>query len=465
MSYATVSRPATARPGYAKGRNPMACRSSFPRVLVTVLALLSLLATACGGDDGQANPAAQTRAPGEKIALTFWSWVPGVGKAVELWNQRNPDVQVSLEKIPAGGKGGYAKMFSAIQAGNPPDVAQVEYQAIPDFILADGLLDLRQYGVEQHRDAFVDWQWAQGVFGDGVYAVPQASGPMGYFYRADLFEKWGITAPATWAEFEQAARKVRAADPSAYLTAFPPTDAGWFTSLAWQAGARWFGTDGDTWTVNMDSEQTRKVADFWDRLRTRDLVKVEPTQQSGWYADLQAGKIVSWVGPQWGDAILSGNAPGTAGKWRVAPMPQWEAGGKASANWGGSSSAVLKGAKHPQEATDFAVWLNSNPDSVALLMDGGYGWPAAKQAADGAAQSKVYDFFGGQKINEVFAESDRNVDKNWRWIPTSTATFEHLKSGVQAAISGNGTLADAVRTAQDKTVADLKSKGLQVRVG
>ncbi|WP_179956814.1 ABC transporter substrate-binding protein [Amycolatopsis anabasis] len=438
-------------------------RRRHRRLLPGLLAALALVATACSGGDEPA--AVQGRQPGEKITLTFWSWVPGVNKAVDLWNQRNPEVQVKLEKIPAGGQGGYAKMFSAIQAGNPPDIAQVEYQAIPDFVLSGGLTDLKPLGIERRRGAFTEWQYEQGVFGDGIYAVPQASGPMGLFYRADLFEKWGIAPPATWADFEQAARKVRAADPAAYLSAFPPTDAGWITSLAWQAGAKWFGTEGDTWTVHMDSEPTRRVADFWDRLRTQDLVKVEPTQQAAWYADIQSSRVVAWVGPQWGDAILSGNAPGTAGKWRAAPLPQWQPGQQASSNWGGSSSALLKGGKYPKDAFDFAMWLNSDPESVKLLMDGGYGWPASKQAADGPARAKAYEFFGGQKINEVFAESDRNVNKDWRWIPTSTATFDHLKSGMQAAVSGNGTLADAIRKVQEQTVADLRAKGLQVKVG
>ncbi|WP_051116281.1 ABC transporter substrate-binding protein [Amycolatopsis nigrescens] len=441
----------------------MARHGSFPRILLPLLVVLALVGTACGsGDEPGAAPA---RKPGEKITMTFWSWVPGASKSVDLWNQRNPEVQVKLEKIPAGGQGGYPKMFSAIQAGTPPDIAQVEYQAIPNFLLSDGLTDLKPYGVEEHKSKFVDWQWGQGSFGEGVYAIPQASGPMALYYRSDLFEKWGITPPATWAEFEQAARKVRAADPSAYLTSFPPTDAGWFTSLSWQAGAHWFGTEGDTWTVDMGNPQTRKVADYWDRMVKDDLVKVQPTQQGPWYADLQDGKIAAWVGPQWGDAIMAGNAPDTSGKWRVAYMPQWDAGARASANWGGSSSAVLKGAKYPKEAMEFAVWLNSDPESVRLLMDGGAGWPASQQAADGPAQAKEYPFFGGQKINEVFAEADRNVDKNWKWNPTSVATFDHLKSAVQESISGGGTLADALRVVQDKTVADLQTKGLQVKVG
>ncbi|MEL7976305.1 extracellular solute-binding protein [Isoptericola sp. F-RaC21] len=436
---------------------------------VAGMVLTGLIAACSGGSGGDqaavsAAHAVPSKAPGEKVELTFWSWVPGVDKAVDLWNSENPDVQVTLEQIPSGSAGGYAKMHSALEAGTgAPDLAQIEYQEIPGFLLDGGLVDLTQYGVQKDRDKFVDWQWQQGVFGDGVYAVPQASGPMALFYREDLFTKWGIDVPTTWVEFRTAAQEVREADPDAYISTFPPGNSAWFASLAWQNGGSWFGTDSGSWTVDIDNEQTREVARYWDQMVADDLVKTEPDFANGWYSDLQDGRITAWVGAQWGDAIISGNAPDTAGKWRVAPMPQWDEGGDfRSANWGGSSTAVLTGSEHPAEAKDFAVWLNTDPESIDLLIGGGYGWPAAADAFDGSALDKKNEFFGGQRINDVFADADAAIDRDWSWIPTTAATYQSLNDGFQSAIAGDGTFVEAVEDAQAKTVADLKAKGLPV---
>lgn len=437
--------------------------SNLRRLLVAILAMATLAVAGCGSGDDSSAP--KQRQAGQKITMTFWSWVPGVDKAVDLWNSQNPDVQVKLEKIPSGSAGGYAKIHSALKAGQAPDLAQVEYQVIPEFLLDDGLVDLKPLGIEKHKGDFVDWQWEQGVFGDGVYAVPQASGPMAMIYREDLFAQWGIPVPTTWDEYEQAARVIRQKDPNAYISTFPPGNSAWFTSLAAQAGAQWFDVSGDKWKVDMDTPETVKVAEYWNRMRTDGLIKTDPDFQNGWYADLQNGHIATWVSAQWGDAILSGNAPGTAGKWRVAPMPQWESGGKASANWGGSSTAVLKGAEYPEEAMKFALWLNTDPQSIDLLIAGGYGWPAAKGAFEGTALDKPYDFFGGQKINDIFAEADQNIDKNWKWIPTTTGMYQHLNDGFQDAVDGRGSFVDTVHAAQKQTVADLKAKGLQVAGG
>lgn len=412
-----------------------------------------------GSDDGSGP---KERKPGQKITLTFWSWVPGIDKPVALWNSQNPDVQIRLQKVSPAGGAQYAKMHAALKAGNPPDLAQVEYQVIPEFLLDKGLVDLSKYGVGKYKHLFVDWQWQQSVFGSGVYAVPQASGPMGLFYRRDLFDRWGIAAPATWDDYEAAARTIRKADRTAYIATFPPTNGGWFTALAWQAGAKWFGTDGDTWTIDIDSPQTRKVAEYWEGLIKGGLVKTEPDSQDGWYADLQHGKIVSWPSAQWGDALLSGNAANTSGKWRASPIPMWDKAHPVSANWGGSTTALLTGGDYPTDALKFAVWLNTDPKSIDLLIHGGYGWPAAQGAFHGSALDKPSAFFGGQRYNDVFAASDKLIDKSWQWIPTISATYKHLGDEFTKAINDKSSFATAIANVQAATVADMKAKGLKV---
>ncbi len=404
--------------------------------------------------------------PDGPVELTFWSWVPGIDAAVDLWNEQNPDIQVRLEAVPAGSNGTYAKIYSALKAGNgAPDISQVEYQELPGFVLENGLVDLGPLGMSDATDEFVDWQLAQTTFGDAIYAVPQASGPMGLFYREDIFSELGIDAPATWEEYADAARIVH--ESGRYINTFPPGNSAWFAALAWQAGAEWFGLDGDTWTVDIDSPETMKVAEYWQGLIDEGVIATEPDFANGWYGQLQSGEITAWPSAQWGGEILEGNAPDTAGAWRVAPMPQWsDADEFQSANWGGSATAVLAGTDHPEEAYAFATWLNTDPESIDLLIAGGYGWPAATAALDGSALDVEDPFFGGENANrDVFAESDKSINNNWGWIPTTASTYATLNDGFTAAIAGNGTLMDAVEAAQKQTIADLEAKGLQVRAG
>lgn len=433
-------------------------RSGLPRRLWAPMLCAALLLVSCG----EPAPSGQT---GRPVELEFWSWVPGIEKAVRLWNDRHPDVQVRVNVIPSGERGGYAKIHSSVKSGTGPDLAQVEYMHIPSFLLEGELMDLRPYGAERYRHLFADWQWRQGAIANGVYAIPQAAGPMAMYYRKDLFDNWNIPVPRTWSDYERAARTIRQRDPRASITTFPLANGWWFSGLAWQAGARWVRTEGNTWVVNVNDPATRKVARYWDRLHRQDLVSTKQDQQSGWYADIQRGRIVTWIAAQWSDAILKGNAPDTKGKWAVAPMPQWRAGERASANWGGSSTAVLRGSAHPEQALRFAVWLNTDPAAVRSLFDTGYGWPAAKDAVRGLNLTKPDPFYGRQDIGPVFDEAARNVDTSWKWLPTVYATITHLQDAFAVAAAEGKSFASALDDAQRRSIDDMRAKDLWVRGG
>ncbi|MEC4017848.1 ABC transporter substrate-binding protein [Streptomyces sp. H27-D2] len=449
---------------------PAPLRRSVLGAGAAVAAGIALAGCGDSGDDKSGGrsgkPEGRKRKKGQKITLTFWSWVPGIDKPVDLWNSRHPEVQIKLEKVSAVNGAQYAKMHAAIKAGDPPDLGQIEYAIVPSFLLDGGLLDLAKHGASRQKGKFVGWQWGQSVFGDAVYAIPQDSGPMGLFLRQDLLDRWNIETPATWDDYEAAAKAVR--KKGAYLETFSATNGNRFAGLAWQAGARWFGTQGDTWTVSIDDDATRRVADFWGSLVGRKLIRTIPDRQNAWYKDIQTGDMVSWLGASWGDALLVGNAPKTEGEWRVAPMPQWKKGENAHANWGGSTTAVFAATDYPEDALDFAVWLNSDPASVKLLIKGGYGFPSAKSGYSTADLESRKDFFGGQHYSEIFAAAGKAVDTSWKWGPAVDTLYQRLGDSFTEAISDGGSASSfrsVLKQVQRQTLADLKDKGLKAEAG
>ncbi|MGH3167121.1 MAG: ABC transporter substrate-binding protein, partial [Trebonia sp.] len=226
--------------------------------IATAAVALTLAACSSGGSTSGTNGSTSAGASSGKVTLTFWSWVPGISRSVSLWNKTHPGIQVNLDETTSGNAGTYAKMYSALQAGNAPDLGQVEYSMLPNFEHVGGLVDLSQYGVGSVRQDFVPWTWGQVTQGGAVYAIPQDIGPMGLFHRADLFSKDGLTVPTTWAQYLSDAKKVHAAHPNVYITAFPSNDAQWFSGLAWQAGAKWFGISGDSWVAGLDDPPSQQ---------------------------------------------------------------------------------------------------------------------------------------------------------------------------------------------------------------
>ena len=225
---------------------------------VAVVSALALAGCSSGGADtggGSGGGGAAACAPSEgAVDLTFTSWVPGMDKVVELWNEKNPDIQVEFTTGPSGNAGTYQNFFNQIKAGNAPDIGQVEYDALPNFRVQDGLENIAACkGIADAKGQFVDWTWSQVTFGedDAVYAIPQDSGPMAMYYRADLFEAAGIPVPTTWEEYAKAAAQIKAQ--GSFITNFPKTDVNWFAGMVWQNGGQWFANDGDNWSVELTS--------------------------------------------------------------------------------------------------------------------------------------------------------------------------------------------------------------------
>lgn len=445
-------------------------QSSLVRHGVIGAAVMALAAvTACGGGDGTGggDAADGSCAPSSgPVTLQYWSWVPGMQEAVDLWNSQNPDVQVELKSTPAGNAGTYQNMSNALKAGNAPDLGQIEYDSLASFRLQGGLHDIAECpGMDTAQPLFADWTWSQVGFGadgeDGIWAIPQDTGPMALFYREDIFDDLGLEAPGTWEEYAAAAAELNEA--GKYITHFSQTDPNWFTGLLWQNEATMFQRDEDTWEVTVDRPESRQVAEYWqelidDGLVATDLQGFSPALYKAW----NDGEVVTWISAAWGYSTIRDNAASTEGTWAVAPMPQWEAGQQRAGNWGGSTTAVLSGSEHPAEAAEFALWLNTDPDALEILNREGGLYPAATEGLELPALQEPVEFYGGQKIFDVFAEASANVDTGFTWGPTMTDTYRFLSDGMAGALGGKDTLTDVLEQTQSQSVDSLRKQSLDV---
>ena len=425
---------------------------------------LALAGCSTASGDGGTSAAGDCTPSDGKVDLTFTSWIPGIEDAVQMWNDENPDIQVAVQTGPNGNSGTYQNFFNQLKAGNAPDLGQIEYDALPNFRVQDGLEDLAACAdVVAAEEQFVPWTWGQVTLGTDaeIYGVPQDSGPMGLFYRSDLFEANGIAVPTTWDEYKEAAKKVRAA--GGYITNFSQTDINQFAGFVWQADGQWFQNDGDEWTVDLTSDASKTVADYWQELLDEDLVSTYPAWTDEWNNAYNSGEVWSWNSAVWGANSIASGAPDTAGKWSVALAPQWNAGEAKAGNWGGSSVAVFKGTEHLYEATKFALWLNTSDEALTTLNTSANIYPATIAGLDLPSLQEGVEFYGGQKIYDVFAEAAGQVNPDFVWGPTMTQTYADVADGFKAAASGQGTLFESLENAQSTTIDALKAQSIPVK--
>jgi len=428
-----------------------------------IIAAISLTGCAAGSGSGSTDGAVDCKPSDGKVELSYTSWIPGIETVVDMWNKKNPDIQVKVQTGPNGNGGTYKNFFNQLSAGNAPDLGQIEYDALPNFRVQDGLTNLASCGiVTDAKDEFIDWTWNQVTFGedDAVYAVPQDTGPMAMYYRADLFEAAGIPVPTTWDEYAAAAAKIR--EQGGYITNFPQNDVNWFAGLVWQKDGSWFSNKDDAWDVTLTSPESEEVADYWQNLIAGDLVSKVPAWTDEWNNAYNTGSDWTWISAVWGANSISSGAPDTTGKWAVAPMPQWTAGEEKAGNWGGSSTAVLKGSDHPYEAAKFALWLNTDPEALTALNKEANLYPATKDGLTLPVLSEGVEFYGNQKIYDIFADAANQTNADFTWGPTMTQTYADVADGFGEVLGGKGTLGDALKTGQTKTIAALEAAAIPV---
>ena len=393
------------------------------RVKAAVALALTALLTACssGGDTAAStggSPEALDAALKAGGTITYWSWTPSAKAQVAAFEKEFPNVKVNY--VNAGtNKDEYTKLQNAIKAGSgAPDVAQIEYYALPQFGLTGSLVDVSQYGFRSFEADYTASTWSSVQVAGGLFGLPQDSGPMALFYNKEVFTKYGIEVPKTWDDYVAAAKKLHAADPTKYITS-DSGDAGFATSMIWQAGGRPFTTQDRSVKINLQDEGTKKWTGVWNQLVEGKLIATNIEGWSdNWFRALGDGTIATLPLGAWLPGVLEASVPGGSGKWAVAPMPTYD-GQPTTAESGGSTQSVLKQSANPALAAAFVRWLNHGNGIKPFLASGGFPATVADLNAPSFKEA-ASPYFGGQKINEVLTAAAGQVSKGWTYLPYQT---------------------------------------------
>jgi len=386
-------------------------------IAAAALAIGALAACSSGGGSTSAGGSADDldAALDAGGKLTYWSWTPSAEAQVAAFEKAYPKVDVELVNAGTNTEE-YTKLQNAIKAGSgAPDVVQIEYYALPQFALSDALVDLGDYGLGDLEDQYSASTWGAVNVDGKLVGLPQDSGPMALFYNKAVFDQYGIAVPTTWDEYVEAARQLHAADPTKYITS-DTGDAGFTTSMIWQAGGRPFAIDGTDVTIDLADEGTQKWTGVWNQLVEEDLLSTTPGWSDEWYKGLGDGSIATLVTGAWMPGVLESSVADAAGDWRVAPIPTYD-GTPVTAENGGGGQSVTKQSKNPALAAAFLRWLNSDPASIDVFLQSG-GFPSTTAELDDPEfLSLESDYFGGQKINEVLTQASKDVSKGWSYLP------------------------------------------------
>jgi multiple sugar transport system substrate-binding protein len=440
---------------------------SRPRLMLASVAAVALAALVASCSSSTSTTG-QNGTASQPITLTYWSWDTFAPTLAQMYEKTHPNVTIKV--VNAGqGLAEYTKLRTAILAHTGvPDIIDMEFPEMRTFETTNSLLDLSNYGANSVASKFIPWVWGQVSSNGHVYGIPLATGQMGLLYRKDILAKYGIAVPATYAQFATAAAKLHAADPSAYLTNFAPTDYNAFMGLIWQAGAKPFAQTGQTsWDINLTSAPIQKVANYWAGLIANGSVAADADYTTDWYQGMSSGKYASWLVAAWGPYFLTSVAANTSGLWRAASLPQWIAGADVSGNEGGGATVGYAGTKYPAAVTSFLEYTVLNPSAATFLAQKQFRFPVTHaEASDPAFLSEKVPFYGGQQVNAVFAQIANGVDKSFQWAPFNDYVASAFADTVSKAFAGKQTnLLPALQAWQAAVVSYAEKQGFTVSTG
>jgi alpha-glucoside transport system substrate-binding protein len=194
-------------------------------VLTLIVGALAFVAAGCGGDDdGGGSAEGSEDVTGNVSMMAIWTGTEqeNFQTVIDAFNELYPNVSV---KYTSGGDNLAPLLSTAVQGGNPPDIACIAQPGLmADFVSQDALQsidDLRPDIVDNFGEAVAD----VGAIDGTQYAVMwKASNKSTVWYNVADFEEAGVDPPETWEDLNTARDTLKAAGITPYSVG---VDVGW----------------------------------------------------------------------------------------------------------------------------------------------------------------------------------------------------------------------------------------------
>lgn len=189
-------------------------------LLISVLLIIALVATACSGGNNSGNSQGnnanndQDNAASERVYLDFYhdkaGWVDNLDKVGELIAE---NTGVGFKSVPTAGTTEYQTVVrQTLQGNNPPALFSWWSGFRMEDIVKSGMVaDLTEEWQRHYIPVEgINPDLAEAFTIDGkIYAAPMSVSYWNVFYNKKLFDQYGLEEPKTWDEFIQVAETLK----------------------------------------------------------------------------------------------------------------------------------------------------------------------------------------------------------------------------------------------------------------
>lgn len=418
--------------------------------LSTAGLVIAFAVAACGDGTAQREPA-DDGLSGSISIMAVWSGDEqrAFQSVLDGFTQVNPDVRVSYT---SAGNNLPTVLGTAVEGGNPPDLAMLAQPALVDQFRQRGVLKPMDF-VRTTIEADYPSDIAElGIADDHLYSfVFKAANKSTLWYNIRAFDEAGVQPPRTWPDLVAAASTIKASGTPAFAVA--GADGWTLTDLFENIYLRQAGPQRYDQLASHDLKWTDESV--VEALRTMTQVLDGGNIAGGTAGALQtdlptaAGKVLTDE-PQAAMVIEGDFVPATVvadarGSYHVVPFPEIGESGPDLVVGGGDSLVMFK---DNRAARALAAYLSTAPAAEIWAQRGGFSSPnkkvpssaypddVARTTASAIANARVFRFdmsdlapvaFGGTpgqgefKILQDFLANPSEVDRTAAQLESAAA--------------------------------------------
>ncbi|MCE4538000.1 extracellular solute-binding protein [Pelomonas sp. P7] len=364
-----------------------------------------LAAAAAGGTAGLA--CASEPAP---LTVAAFPLVDVIARDVlKGWSQRHPGVRTQV--ISRQYDDHHTAMTTALStSGHLPDVIALETSYLGRFSLGSGLEDLsaEPFGAERFKDRFVPFAIETARNREGrIVAMPTDVGPGSLFYRVDLLAQAGLKEAdltRSWEDYVAAGAQLKARA-GAYLIG----DVRLLKDIIVRAGtppgeSQFFDREG---RPQVTSPRFVRAFELARQVRRQGLDARVEVWFNDWAEMLKRGRLATEMSGGWmAGQMANWVAPGTAGKWRVAQLPEGT-----YCSYGGTYYAIPRRSAPERKALAWQLIQELTLDRQRQLeaFRSQDAFPALLAAQDDPFFDQPVPFLGGQRARLLWRDAARRI--------------------------------------------------------
>jgi len=184
--------------------------------LVALVVALAVAAAGCGGDDGGGGAQGSEDVTGSLAVQAIWGGTEqeSFQAVIDGFTALYPNVSVSYT---SGGDNNAQLLSTAVEGGNPPDIAAIGQPGLMrDFVAKDALVsidDLQSAVVDNFGESVADIGTVDGTLYGLMFKGANKST---IWYHVPSFEDAGVAVPETWDDLLAAASTLKDAGVPAY---------------------------------------------------------------------------------------------------------------------------------------------------------------------------------------------------------------------------------------------------------